>query len=318
MKGSHNHHKKSKKDKFSKVHFFDTIFILFLLNTLAVVLVIFYWQRINSYSFPRIDKDFLQVKSIPLSLDLDSINASAEAYVVFDTSTRTIVAGKNQNIRFSPASTVKVMSAILALEHYNLDEYLTVPSNIYSVVGSKMHLLPGEEVSVRDLLYGMLLPSGNDAAYTIAYHYPKGVSGFVAAMNKKAKELRLTNTYFVDPSGYEDGNYTTASELARLGAYAMENPDFSEIVKTQYRETFNRSRSHAFYLSNLNELLSYDNVIGIKTGFTNEAGGVLLTAVKKDDTVFIVSVLKSENRFSDTRDLMDFISEKIRFAVPEN
>lgn len=288
------------------------------MNVAAFVVVIFYLQRINSISLPKVNEKYLNVSTIPLSPDLTSINASAEAYVVFDASTRTVVAGKNNNLRFSPASTAKVMSAIIVLQHYKLDDYLVIPSTIYAVEGSKMNLVAGEEVSVRDLLYGMMLPSGNDAAYTLSYHYPGGEKGFVEAMNKKAQELGLFNTYFLDPSGYEDGNYTTASELARLGSYALGIPELAQVVKTRYIEVYNRALTHTFYLENLNELLAYDNVLGIKTGFTNEAGGVLLTAIEKGDSIFIVTVLKSENRFSDTKDLMNFISEKIEYAVPSN
>ncbi|MDO8269706.1 MAG: serine hydrolase [Candidatus Levybacteria bacterium] len=317
MKDSQSLPKKNKK-KFSKAHFFDTVIILFLLNIAAVTVVIFYLQRINAYLLPDIKESYREVSSVPLSSDLTSINASAEAFVVFDTSTRTVIAGKNQNLRFSPASTAKVMSAILALEYYDLNQYLTVPFEVYTVLGSKMNLIAGEEITVRDLLYGMMLPSGNDAAYTIAYYYPNGVKGLVDAMNKKANALQLPNTHFVDPAGYEDGNYTTASELARLGAYAMENSDLANIVKTQAIEVKNRTQTHTFYLSNLNELLVYGNVLGIKTGFTNEAGGVLLTAIRKGDSIFIVSVLKSQNRFSDTKDLMNFIAEKIEYSAPSN
>jgi D-alanyl-D-alanine carboxypeptidase len=316
MKDSQNLPKKNRKIKFSKVHFFDTVIILVLLNVVAVTLCAFYLQRLQSFRLPKVDEKYLKVKSIPLSTDLESINASAEAYVVFDPESRTIIAGKNQNLRFSPASTAKVMTAILALEHYDLDEYLTVPSNIYSVQGSKMNLVAGERVSVRDLLYGLLLPSGNDAAYTLAYNYPDGVSGFVAAMNRKAEELKLTNTYFIDPAGYEDWNFTTAGELARLGAYAMENKTFAKIVSTKSIQVWNKDKSHTFYLNNLNELLNYDDIVGIKTGFTNEAGGVLLTAINKNNKLLIVSVLKSQDRFADTEDIVDFIHEKVNYSLP--
>ena len=318
MKDSQQLPKKSKKKKSSKVHFFDTIVILLLLNICASIVVIIYLQRINSYTLPISKSKYQKILSVPLPSDLSSINASAEAYVVFDTTTRTVIAGKNQNLRFSPASTAKVMTALIALEHYNIEDFLTVPPTVYSVVGSKMHLVPGEQISVRNLLYGLMLPSGNDAAHTLAYYYPNGISGFVKKMNEKAKVLRLTNTYFVDPAGYDDGNYTTGGELARLGGKAMENDEFKKIVRTKYIEVSNRENTHTFYLSNLNELLIYDNVLGIKTGFTNEAGGVLLTAIWENNTLFIVTVLKSEDRFLDTKDLMDFIMEKVYFSIPKN
>lgn len=304
------------RKKASKFHVFDVVIILFLLNIVAFTLIIQYVQKINSYALPNIDKNYLPIKSVSLPQDLQSINASASAYVVYDVKERRVIAGKNQSLRFSPASTAKVMSAILALEHYDINQVLVVPYNIYSVVGSKMNLVAGEQITVRNLLYGMMLPSGNDAAYTIASYFPGGFEGFVKAMNVKAAALQLNNTHFEDASGYQDGNYTTGEELARLGAYAMQNPEFAAIVKTRSIQVANANNTHPYYLQNLNELLYYPNVVGIKTGFTNEAGGVLLTAIKKDEKLFIVSVLKSEDRFSDTRDLMDFIQEKVDFAQP--
>jgi D-alanyl-D-alanine carboxypeptidase len=316
MKDSQPLPKKNKKN-YSKVHFFDVVIILLLLNIAAIAIVIFYVEKINSYLLPQPQASYLKVTSVPLSTDLDSINASAAAYVVYDTRTRSIIAGKNQNLRFSPASTAKVMTAILVLEHYKLTDFLTVPSNIYTVQGSKMNLVPGEEVSVENLLYGMLLPSGNDAAYTFAYYYPGGVAGFVNAMNKKASELGLSNTHFIDPAGYEDGNYTSGAELTRLAAQAMEKPEFAKIVRTRSIQVYNRAGTHEFLLNNLNELLQFDDVVGIKTGFTNEAGGVLLTAIMKDNRLFIVCVLKSEDRFADTKDLMQFIKEKVDFSIPK-
>lgn len=317
MKDSQHLPKKNKNQKeIPKAHIFDIVLILLLLDVAAIAIVSFYIQKINSYVIPQSKSQYLKITQIPLSSDLSSINASAAAYVVYDTESRSVIAGKNQNLRFSPASTAKVMTSILVLEHYNLTQDLIVPPDIYSVQGSKMNLVPLERVSVENLLYGMLLPSGNDAAYTFAYNYPGGVRAFVAAMNAKAVDLRLTNTYFVDPAGYEDGNFTTGEELARLGAYAMQKKEFAKVVGTRYIQVSNSTLTHQFYLTNLNELLQYSNVVGIKTGFTNEAGGVLLTAIKKNGKMLIVAVLKSEDRFLDTKDIMHFIQEKVDFAYP--
>lgn len=310
-------HSKKKKSKLSRSHFFDIIIILLILNAAAFALVVLYFERIDSFTFSNYQKEKLKVSSVPLPSDLNSINASAAAFVVFDTKTRSVIAQKNKDLRFAPASTVKVMSALLALSYYDPYEFLVIPDSIYEVEGSKMKLVPGEEIRVIDLLYGMMLPSGNDAAYTLAYYYKNGVEDFVRDMNLKAKEYKLENTEFKDPAGYNDENYTTGEDLVRLGAIALENEILAQIVKTKYYETSNKTNTHYFYLENLNELLYYDNVLGIKTGFTYEAGGVLLTAIKKGDSVFIVCVLKSYDRFYDTRDLMEFITEKVNFALPE-
>ncbi len=309
--------KSARKKIVAHAHFFDVIIILLLLDAAATAIVVFYIQKINSYTLPKNMHPYLKISSIPLPGDLSSINASAAAYVVYDLSTRAVVAGKNQSLRFSPASTAKVMTAVLAVEHYRLTDFLTVPPDIYVVQGSKMNLVPGEEVSVENLLYGMMLPSGNDAAYTLAYYYPGGIDGFVRAMNRKASDLQLENSHFVDPAGYEDGNYTTAEELARLGGYALLKDELAKIVRTRFIEVSNKTGNHKFFLTNLNTLLQYDDVVGIKTGFTNEAGGVLLTALKKNGKIFIVAVLKSQDRFSDTWDIIQFIREKVAFSFPK-
>jgi D-alanyl-D-alanine carboxypeptidase len=306
---------KNKILKFPHIGIFDLVIILIFLNCIAGVIVFLYQQRISSLALPDSEIPYVKITSVPdLPTDLNSINASAEAFIVYDTSSRSVIAGKNQNLRFSPASTAKIMTAVLTLSHYNLDDYLIVPPDIYTVQGSKMNLILGESVSVTNLLYGMLLPSGNDAAHTLAYYYPGGVNGFVKAMNDKANDLKLYNTHFADPAGYDDQNYTTAVDLARLASYAMQNPIFRKIVDTKYIQVSDRLNSHQFYLTNLNELLQYPDVIGVKTGFTNEAGGVLVTALMKNGKMIIVVVLKSGDRFSDTKDLMQFINEKVEYS----
>lgn len=302
-----------------KFRIFDVVIVVALLNLAIVMVMVLYIQKIYSINLPLLDIPYIKINNLPELNTLEpSINASAAAFVVYDPKSRSVISGKNQNFRFSPASTAKIMSAIVALEYYKQDELLTVPFNIYAVEGSKMHLVPGEKVKVSTLLYGMMLPSGNDAAYTLSFHYPGGPDGFVDAMNKKSSQLKLFNTNFIDSDGYDDGNYTTAIELARLSAYAMQNSIFKKIVATRYIELSNSENSHFFYLENLNELLRYENVVGIKTGFTNEAGGVLVTAVNKNNNLFIVVVLKSQDRFSDTKDIMDFINSKIEFSQLSN
>lgn len=300
-----------------KLYFLDLIIILFLLNVVAFILIFLYLDKIHALAVTELSFPPIKITSIPdLPLDLEDVNASAAAYIVYDTSSRTVIAGKNQNLRFSPASTAKIMTALISLEHYKIDQYLKVPLAATTIEGSKMNLFTGEEISVRDLLYGMMLPSGNDAAYTLAYNYSGGVKEFVDEMNTKARQLKLENTHFTDPAGYEDNNYTTGIELARLASVAMENDIFRKIVATRFITVNNRYGTHPFFLQNLNELLAYSNVKGIKTGFTNEAGGVLVTAVEKDGKLLIVIVLKSSDRFYDTKDLMKFIDEKVQYSQP--
>jgi len=180
---------------------------------------------------------------------------------------------------------------------------LTV-ANIETVEGSKMNLVNGEKITVLNLLYGMMLPSGNDAAYTIAKNYPGGVEGFVGAMNKQAHDLQLSNTKYFDPDGYDDQNYTTAFDMARLGAFAMKNSLFSKIVGTKHLVVADTSGKIVHNLNNLNELLGLPGVTGIKTGFTNEAGGVLVTSLNLNNKSYIIVVLDTPDRFGDTATLM--------------
>lgn len=319
MKDSHSpKQQKNPEKKFSLKKIKPTlafgVTFLFLLSICLFGYLVFLLQELNV----PIKKDdglhFKSISSIPRAeLSNGIINASASAYLVYDISSRSIVAGKNENLRFSPASTAKIMTALLSLEHYNLDDYVIVP-NLTGVQGSKMDLYQGEEIRIIDLLYGLMLPSGNDAAYTLSYYYPGGREGFVSAMNKKAQDLQMVNTYFADPAGYEDTNYTTATELARLAATAMENKTFAQIVRTRQIYVYDRTLTAVHNLRNINELLKYDEVVGIKTGFTNEAQGVLVTAIKQDGKTLIVVVLKSPDRFYDTQTLMEFIREKVRYT----
>src|SRR3989304_12160 len=135
---------------------------------------------------------------------------------------------------------------------------------------------------------GLLLPSGNDAAYIIASVYEGGESGFVARMNEKAKELNLVNTRFIDPSGYSDDNYTTAYDLARLASYALKNPRLATIVSTKNKTVTDVTGEIIHELSNLNELLGVAGVNGVKTGFTEEALGVLVSSVERDGRSYII------------------------------
>lgn len=244
----------------------------------------------------------------------ENLSVSSRAVVIYDDKTKAIIFGKNQNLRFSPASTAKIMTATLALETYPADMVFTVPQNIYSVEGSKMGLYPGETISLESLLFGLMLPSGNDAAYVIASYYPGGREEFINAMNTKAKALKLTSTYFVDPAGYEDGNYTTAFDLARLAAYAMQNSTFRMVVSTQNKLVFNTLGTISHELKNINELLAIPGVTGVKTGFTNEAEGVLVTSFETNGKRYIITVLRSGDRFGDTA----VVIERILTSLQKN
>ena len=253
----------------------------------------------------------VDAKPYPALKDLTPPNLSAQAAYVFEKNSRVKIYEKNAATRFTPASTVKIMTAMVALEAYNPEDILTA-RNISSVEGSKMDLVEGEKIRMRDLLYGMMLPSGNDAAYTLATNYPEGgYSRFVKRMNEKAKELGLYNTRYLDPSGYEDGNYTTPQDMARLAGFALKDPLFQKVVHTKTITVEDESGNIKHELENLNKLLDYSDVYGIKTGFTNEAGEVLVTSVHEGAGEYIIVVMKSEDRFGDTQKIMAQIIRNI-------
>lgn len=245
------------------------------------------------------------------NLSKNNLNStSAQAYIILDNNSQTILISKNEHLRFSMASTTKIMTALTALESFKLDDILTVKEA--RVEGSKVGLVWGEKMSLENLLYGMLLPSGNDAAVTIAQNYIGGEKAFIEKMNQNARNLHLVNTHFSDASGLDDdGDYTTALDLARLASMAMKNPIFSRIVNTKYAVIANSDGTRTYPINNLNKLLGTDGIDGIKTGFTEEAGGVLVTSKKENGHNIILVVMKSDDRFLDTENLLSIIKGNI-------
>lgn len=198
------------------------------------------------------------------------------------------------------ASTTKIMTAITAIKHYSMRDKIIVYAD--NISGARVGFKKGDEVSFEDMLYGLLLPSGNDAAVAIAQNYPGGQEAFVKKMNKNAKDFYLNSIHYTDPTGLEDmGDYANVIDLARLGSIAMKNSVFAKVVGTKNKEikTINTGKSYNLY--NLNKLLGSDGVVGIKTGFTDEAGEVLVTSKIYNDHMFIIVVMKSMDRFGDTK-----------------
>ncbi len=243
----------------------------------------------------------------------ESADLSALGAVVMDDESKVILFSKNPDLRFSMASTTKIMTALVALEYYHLDDMLAVKTD--HVEGTVIGFTEGEKLSFENLLYALLLPSANDAAFAIAQNYKGGEKAFVVRMNEKAQELHLYKTHFADPAGLEDdGDYTTVVDLARLASEARKNQTLARIVATKQKIITDDSREHQYTLVNLNKLLGIDGVNGIKTGFTDEAGGVLVTSkVEKGHTLLIV-VMKSENRFLDTQKLLSLVSGNIIYS----
>ena len=237
--------------------------------------------------------------------DVPTINSRAA--IVYDRNSRTILYGKNENEKRKMASTTKIMTCIVVLENSDLDTIVTVSSKAAGTGGSRLGLHTNDKISVTNLLYGLMLCSGNDAAVALAEHVGGSVQGFADLMNKKALELGLSSTHFVTPHGLDnDDHYTTAYELAIITNYALENETFRKFVGTKSISiTIN---NYSITLTNTNELLGYlDGVYGVKTGFTNGANRCLVTAVKRNNMDLICIVLGADTKKNRTQDSINLI-----------
>lgn len=235
------------------------------------------------------------------------ITVSAGSAVLIEADTGKILYGKNEDEFRAMASTTKIMSALLCLESGGLDEEFVVDSEAIKVEGSSMGLVEGDIVTKRALCCGMLLPSGNDSANAAAVAVAGSIPDFVDMMNERADEMGLEKTHFVTPSGLDgEGHGSTAYEMALLAAEALKNPDFLGICS---QECINLSFGNPPYnrsLYNTNKLLSDESCIGVKTGFTDEAGRCLVSAFEKDGVRLICVTLNAPDDWNDHRKLYDY------------
>jgi D-alanyl-D-alanine carboxypeptidase (penicillin-binding protein 5/6) len=247
----------------------------------------------------------------------DAIQINASAAVLIDAGTGETIYEKNPHIHMAPASTTKIMTAIIAIEHGDLEHEVKISANAASTPGSSMRLRRGEKYSLHQLLYGLLLPSGNDAATAIAEYIAGSEVKFAGLMNEKAKELGMADTHFKNASGLPaEGHYSTAYDLALLARYALENPVFAAIVQTKFTSVpVSRSKVKK-PLTNHNKLLwQYPYTTGIKTGYTRKAGRCLVASATQKETSLISVVLKSGTMYNDSISLFNF---GFKNKLPEN
>ena len=235
---------------------------------------------------------------------------NSRRYVIYDRNSKRAIYGKDENKQMAMASTTKIMTATVVLEKCNnLNEMVTISAKAARTGGSTLGINTGDKITVNDLLYGLLLRSGNDTAVALAEYIGGSVEQFAELMNNKAKEIGLENTHFVTPHGLDDPNhYTTAYELACLTDYALKNEKFANIVKTKYATISINGVSRE--IKNTNELLLSDveGIYGVKTGFTNNAGRCLVTAVKRNNMDLIVVVLGADTRKDRAKDSLKLIN----------
>lgn len=237
---------------------------------------------------------------------------TAKGVIVIDVNSQKILFEKNSHQRLYPASTTKMLTALIALEYYDMDTVLTVQRE--KVDGSVLGLKKGEQMTVYDLLRATLISSSNDAALVLADNYPGGEKEFVALMNRKAREMSLTESSFKNPTGLHDpGHFSSARDLARLGTLALKNAQFKKLVATRVATLTNLTTNAELKIENLNQLLGTTGVDGIKTGFTEEAGGCLVATKQIGKNRVISVVLGSEDRFLDTDKLLSFVFNSYRW-----
>lgn len=240
---------------------------------------------------------------------------TAKSVIIIDVDSAVVLYQKNADLRLLPASTTKMMAAMIVMDNYSLSDILTVGDT--KVDGNTIKLIPGEQLTVESLLYGMLIGSGNDAAEVLAEHFPGGVSAFVEAMNKKAAEFKLDNTHFTNPMGLDgEDHYSTARDLANLATKVEENPVLAKIVSTPETVITDVSGQTKHVLKNTNELVGKDEgVKGVKTGWTENAGECLVAWVEKEGKKVVFVVLGSENRFQETESLVQWTFNNFEWKI---
>lgn len=251
------------------------------------------------------------------SVKAEGLEVTASSAVVVEAATGRVLYEINAHEKMPMASTTKVMTALVALKYGNLNDVVTVSQNASGVEGSSIWLSVGEKMSLSDMMYGLMLASGNDAAVAIAEHVGGSLDAFVALMNKTAQEIGAYDTHFANPNGLPaDDHYTTAYDLALISACAMRNEDFCRIVSTQYKTLPWEGHEWDRVVKNKNKILwNYEGGNGIKTGFTKEAGRCLTAAAQRDGMQLVSVVLSAPNMFEDCMALMDYGFENFENRV---
>ena len=244
----------------------------------------------------------------------ENLYLSAQASVVIEADSGRVIYGNNKDEKLSMASTTKIMTSLLALENCELDIEFRVTDEMVQVEGTSMGLVGGDTVTMRAIVYGMLLQSGNDAANVAAYMMAGSIEEFSKLMNERADKIGMKNTNFVTPSGLDaDEHYSTAYDMALLGAEAIKNSDFAEICSSKSASVSYGNPAYSRKLNNHNKFLSqYDGAFGIKTGFTKKSGRCLVTAVERDGVTLVAVTLNAPDDWNDHAKLYDYAFEKVK------
>ncbi|MEK7521818.1 MAG: serine hydrolase [Patescibacteria group bacterium] len=258
---------------------------------------------------PQVMKIEILEKNLPLpALNSKSVYAK-------DLETGKILLAINEKEPALPASTTKIATALVAMSYYDLKTVLTV-GDIKKVEGQKMKLLQGERITVENLLYGLLVFSGNDAAEVLAQNYPGEKSNFVVVMNQISRDQGLGNTHFTNPQGYDEYlHFSSSEDLVKLSEYAMKNPNFAKIVGTKNYVVASVDGAITHEVASTNDLLkSMPGILGVKTGWTENSGEDLVTLYEKDKHRILMSVLGSSDRFGETKKILEWIFQNYEWV----
>lgn len=246
--------------------------------------------------------------SADLSKPLPEPSVSAKTAVVMDANSGRVLYEKNKDEKIYPASTTKIMTALLAIEQGDMDKKVKITSKAVGVEGSSIYLAAGEEIPLRDLVYGLMLRSGNDAAVAIAGEISGGTEKFVDLMNQRAAELGAKNTHFMNPNGlHSDEHFTTAYDMALIARQAMQSPVFKEVAKAKsYQANREEGKFNVFYNKN-KVVYQYEGGTGIKIGYTKTAGRTLVASSERNGMELICAVMGAPDWFNDSYALMDYV-----------
>lgn len=282
-----------------------------------IIILVLLIVMVNNFFVYADDENELLNEPIIEENDKKEIEAAASSntkptinsrrYAIYDRLSGRCIYGKDENKQTAMASTTKIMTAIIVVENCKLEDIVTITAKAAGTGGSTLGINKDDKITVNDLLYGLMLRSGNDAAVALAIHTAGSVEEFANMMNQKAKQLNLKNTHFVTPHGLDnEEHYTTAYELAKITDYALKNKTIAKIVATKSTTIYINEMPRQ--INNTNELLgNVEGVYGVKTGFTNNAGRCLVTSVKRGDMDLIVVVLGADTRKDRAKDSMKLI-----------
>lgn len=261
-------------------------------------------------------KSAIGVYPIPVDNFQNAPETSARSVYIIDVKSGVSLYEKNPNLKHLPASTTKLMTALVALEKCSPETVVTVGG--VQKTGNQMGLAPGDQVTVENLTYGLLIKSGNDAAYALANSCAESYPKFIETMNEKAKALDMPNTHFANPAGFDDSlQYSTAADLAKLAKVAVGNPLIAKIVSTKSTVVTDVSSNKNYYLQNVNELLGEVNgVEGVKTGQTEGSMEILITKTTRNNNSIIVAVLGSSDRFAESKNLIEWSFGNYNWVSP--